>query len=154
MNPTEILSKHFKDVKSASIPPVRMDTSMGIDSATLIQGLNKYWEFKGQDQFSAYQAGQIIATSNQKTTFDLVLLDIAKIIEEGIRTANLKRGISSENLKDHFILLSQSMKVIASDLNAFTARNAHDNAQTMTFDYQELLAILSGYITSKIYAQR
>ncbi|MEO5581479.1 MAG: hypothetical protein ABIR66_02210 [Saprospiraceae bacterium] len=154
MDQTEIANKHFTNILSQAIPPVKLETAIGLDVDALVESLEKFWQFKGQKYYDSYQSGRLVATGQNKTNINTTLNDVATLVEVGIKNANTKADTTSENLRDHFILLSQAMKVIASALNAIYAQESHDKALTVSADHQELLAVLSGYITTKIYGQK
>jgi len=142
--------KHFTDIPNRTILPARQTEQSGITKEQLQIAMDSFWAIREVKYHDAYQAGKMIATG-QKKGFNATLLGIHTIIEEGIKRANMKADITSENLSDHFQILSSSLKVLASSLNALYARkNSKDNA-TIDIDYNELLAMLSGYIAAKVY---
>ncbi len=160
LNPDQedALNKHFTNVSNSSIVPTRQPEQIGVNSEQILIAIDKFWATHDVKYHDAYQTGKILGKSRKTKDVSMIMLDIENVIEESIKSANAKVDITSENLRDHFQMLSSAIKVIVSDLNALYARkNAKDaNAfeDSFNFDHNEMLAMLSGYISAKVYGDQ
>lgn len=143
------ISKHFTPVPDNTFLPKKINEPAPYTPENMEEIFNRYWQHLGQKYYASFRAGKLLGNSPDSN--QNVLFDLGKIIEEGIRAGNIDAGLTSENLRDHFALLHTVLKVIQSDLNAIYARNNSEDAKTQSFDSNEILSLLSGYISSKVY---
>ncbi len=145
----DIVARHFAEAPSASFSPNKIQVTEPYSPENISKLFDNYWQHQGHNYNSTYLAGKMMGKSqldNQN-----ILSDIGKIVEEGLRSGNLKQDITSENLREHFNMLHCVLKVISNDLNAIYVRNNSENDKQQTIDSNEILSLLSGYVVSKVY---
>ena len=162
----EALEKHFKQVDDKTIKPVRLEVAQMVDPSQVRDIVDRFWQTQDVRYHSSYQTGKMLAKSKELKLPTEILSLVGEAIPQSIKLNNLKLPLSSEKLQNHFVALSSLLKIIESDLNAlFDAANGDLNkdpqallapqpVKQFRFDQIEILALLAGFITTKIYGEK
>jgi hypothetical protein len=108
----------------------------------------------------------MLANSKKSKLPTDILSLVGEAVIQSIKSNNLKLSLSSEKLQDHFTALSSVLKIIESDLNAlYDTANGDFNkephavsepqsAKQFKFDSTEILALLAGFVITKLYGEK
>lgn len=164
LNP-DTVEKHFKPVDDKTIKPVKIEEALKVEPSRVRDIIDRYWQTQDVRYHPSYQTGKLLAKSKEiKKATDIISL-VGEAIPQSIKLNNLKLPLSNENLQNHFVALNAILKVIESDLNAlYDAANGeiHKDPQAevagtpkkFKFDQTEILALLAGFLTTKLYGEK
>lgn len=156
----DVVNKHFEEAPNLSIQPTKLPPAEQVSKNTIKDMTKAYWESKGSSLSDAYEMGRMLANAKVPKTNTDILASLGDTVIQGIKKSNIKSDVSNETLTDHFNILVTILKVVGSDLNEIYEPGNRTKTSTYqpessvahkTFDVDEFLATLNGFVTAKIY---